>query len=146
MTRHIAYITRDSQKSMMMIEIWARTLPFVIIMASFLLVGCQYDSVPAACYEIEFVGKDNCRGGILVSVISQKQIGETLTYSDGKTYPNVIMVYSEVEPPSFTKGFVQIRDFDKNREIICPPNNNTISKVPTKMAVFWSEEPCRFPA
>ncbi len=130
----------------MNIEILPKSLPFIIIMASFLLFGCQEDTVPDTCYKIEVVGKDNCRGGILVSVNSRKQIGETLRYSDGKTYTNVIMVYSEVELPSFTNGFVQIRDLDKKRDIICPPNDNTLSEVPTKIATYWSEDPCRFPA
>ena len=127
---------------MMRIKIIPKNLPLLIAIASFLFSGCQYDTEPTKCFEIVVVGKDNCRGGILISVNSRKQIGKTITYSDGKTYTNVIMVYSEVSIPDFTYGFVQIRDFDKRRDINCPPNYNAVSEVPAKIATFWSEDPC----
>ncbi|RIW14554.1 hypothetical protein D0X99_13450 [Algoriphagus lacus] len=119
-------------------------LASIIAVASILVSGCQEYVSPTDCYEIEVVGEDKCRGGILVSVKSRKPIGETITYTDGKNYDNVILVFSEVEIPSFTKGYVQIRDFESKRDINCPPNYNTLVEVPAKVAVRWSEEPCRF--
>lgn len=115
---------------------------FLFAAVALTFFGCEYEESPTDCYKISVVGKDQCRGGMLVSVDSRKLIGETITYSDGKVYTNVILVYSEVEIPSFTKGFVQIRDFDRTREVNCPSNYKSVAEVPSKIASSWSEEPC----
>jgi hypothetical protein len=129
---------------MIRINLIRKTLLFAIASACILLSGCQGDTGPA-CLEVEMIGWDRCGGGWLVSVKSPARIGETISYYDGKTYSNVIKVFTLQTIPESSTGFIRIRDFDpKTDEIffrICLALYAPIP-APEKVAIFWSEEPC----
>lgn len=116
---------------------------FVIAVASVLLSSCQSDINPE-CLEVEKIGYDPCGGGLLVSVKSPVEIGETISYG-GNTYSNVIKVFTLLTIPESTTGFIRIRDFDsekdKNFFRICLHIYVPIP-APVKVATFWSENPC----
>lgn len=116
---------------------------FAIAIISVLLSSCQSDTDPA-CLEIEKIGYDPCGGGLLVSVKSPEEIGETIAY-DGNTYSNVIKVFTLETIPESTTGFIRIRDFDPDKDgnflRICFALYAPIP-APLKVATFWSEDPC----
>jgi hypothetical protein len=94
--------------------------------------------------EVERIGWDQCGGGWLVSVKSPVQIGESISY-DGKTYSNVIKVFTLETIPESLRGYIRIRDFDPNTDEnffgICLALYAPFP-VPEKVATFWSEVPC----
>jgi hypothetical protein len=123
-----------------------KILQFVFILSAILILGCQSDMEPNECYEIEVIGQDRCGGGLLVSVKNSKALGETITYYDGNSYSNVIRIFTLVSILESRIGFVRIRDFDPNED---EKNFARICQglyapypVPSKVATFWSEEPC----
>lgn len=131
---------------MITLNLIRNTLLFAIVTASILLSGCQSDMEPIDCYEIEVIGQDRCGGGLLVSVKNSKALGETITYYNGNSYSNVIRIFTLVSIPESRIGFVRIRDFDPNKD---EKNFARICQglyapypVPSKVATFWSEEPC----
>lgn len=90
-----------------------------------------------------------CTLGTLVSIKNSKKIGETIRYSDGKTYSNVVRIYSEVNIPNATRGYIQFREFDQENDGELRDSYATIClamfapyPVPTIVATFWSEDPC----
>lgn len=104
---------------------------------------------PLDCYEIEVLGGEQCTLGTLVSIKNSRNVGETIRYMDGKTYSNVVRIYSEVTIPTASKGFIRIREFDREKDSELEQNYATIClaiyapyPVPTKVATFWSEESC----
>ena len=118
-------------------------LLLTIILAGIMVSGCQSDTDPA-CLEVETIGVDPCGGGILVSVTSPNNIGETITY-DGDTYSNVVKVFTTLSIPGSTTAYIQFRDFDLGKDqqfygiclaIYAP------YPVPSKVATYWSETPC----
>ena len=121
-----------------------KILLFSIALVGSLLMGCQSDSDPA-CLEVEMIGLDRCGGGWLVSVKSPVEMGESISYYDGETYPNVIKVFTLETIPESTRGFIRIRDFDPKRDEnfygICLALYSPFP-VPSKVATFWIEEPC----
>lgn len=127
-------------------DLFRRTLQLVFILSAILISGCQSDIEPVDCYEIEVIGQDRCGGGLLVSVKNSKAFGETITYFDGNSYSNVIRIFTLVSIPESRIGFVRIRDFDPNED---EKNFARICQllyapypVLTKVATFWSEDPC----
>ncbi|GMQ28459.1 hypothetical protein [Algoriphagus confluentis] len=121
------------------------TLGKVFILFAILISGCQSEIEPADCYKIEVIGPDRCGGGLLVSVKNSRTLGESITYYDGNSYPNVIRLFTLVSVPESRIGFVRIRDFDptedENFSVICQ-GLYAPYPVPTKVATFWSEDPC----
>lgn len=122
---------------------------FAIAVASVLLSSCQSDTDPNGCYEIEVLGGEECTLGTLVSIKSSKNIGETIRYYDGQTYSNVVRIYSEVNIPNGTKGYIQFREFDRVKDLALEQSYATIClaifapyPVPTMVATFWSDDPC----
>ena len=122
-----------------------RTLHFVFILSAIFISGCQSDMEPVDCFEIEVIGSDRCGGGMLVSVKNSEGIGEAITYYDGTNFKNVIRVYTLNSIPESKTAFIQIREFDPRRDNdflrICQWLYAPFP-VPTKVATFWSEEPC----
>lgn len=95
------------------------------------------------------IGGEECTLGTLVSIKNSKNVGETIRYRDGKTYSNVVRIYSEVNIPNAKKGFIQFREFDREKDAALEQSYATIClaifapyPVPTMVATFWSEEPC----
>jgi hypothetical protein len=116
---------------------------YLYVFACIFLLGCQSDVDPV-CLEIEKIGVDPCGGGMLISVRSPDNIGETITYG-GVTYTNVVKVFSTLPIPSSTTSYIQFRDFDPEKDqqfygiclaIYAP------YPVPGKVATYWSEAPC----
>lgn len=131
---------------MLTTDLLHRTLHFAFVLCAILISGCQSDIDPNGCYEIEVIGQDRCGGGLLVSVKNSKAFGQSITYYDGNSHTNVIRVFTLVSIPESRIGFVRIRDFDPNTD---EKNFARICQwlyapfpVPTKVATFWSEEPC----
>lgn len=126
------------------INLVRKTLLFAIVTIGIQFSGCQSDIDPA-CLEVEMIGLDRCGGGWLVSVKSPVRIGETISYYDGKSYSNVIKVFTLETIPESSTVFIRIRDFepntDENFSGICLALYAPFP-VPTKVATFWSEEPC----
>jgi hypothetical protein len=134
---------------MIRINFIRKTLLFAIATACILLSGCQSDTDPNDCYEVEVLGGEPCTLGTLVSIKNSKNIGETIRYSDGKTYSNVVRIYSEVNIPNATRGYIQFREFDQENDRELRDSYAAIClailapyPVPTIVATFWSEEPC----
>lgn len=122
---------------------------FSIVLAGNLLSGCGSEPEPTDCFEIKVLGPEECTLGTLVSVKNSKNIGEAIQYSDGKMYPNVVRIYSEVPIPNSTSGFISLRDFDQEKDRALAERYATIClaifapyPVPTFVSTFWSEDPC----
>ena len=118
------------------------------VFTNVLFLSCHSDSDPA-CLEVEILGPEQCTLGTIASVKSKKKIGNTVRYLDGKTYSNVIRIYSEVPVLSSSKAFVLLRDFDPKADEQLANQYARIClaiyaplPVPTKVATFWSESPC----
>lgn len=115
-----------------------------------LFSGCKSEDFdPNGCFEIEVIGGEQCTLGTLVSIKNSEKVGETIRYYDGKSYSNVVRIYSEVTIPNATKGFIQFREFDGEKDGELRDSYATIClaifapyPVPTMVATFWSEAPC----
>jgi hypothetical protein len=124
------------------------SINLVFLLAVLAFVSCRDESEPS-CLEVEILGPEQCTLGTIVSVKSKKNIGETISYYDGRSYSNVIRIYSEVPISSAGKAFIQLRDFDPKGDEQLANQYATIClaifaplPVPTKVATFWSESPC----
>ena len=117
---------------------------FVFALACIIISGCESDIDPA-CLEVETIGIDRCGGGMLVSVKRPNGIGKTITYDDGKTYTNVVKVFTTLNIPVSTKSYIQFRDFDPEKDQqfygICLAIYAPFH-VPSKVATYWGESPC----
>ncbi|MDO8968118.1 MAG: hypothetical protein Q8S14_17560 [Algoriphagus sp.] len=134
---------------MLTTDLLHRTLHFAFILSAILISGCQSDMEPIDCYEIGVIGGEQCTLGTLVSIKNLKNVGETIQYYDGITYKNVVRIYSEVSIPRASKGFIQFREFDREKDRELRDSYAAIClailapyPVPTIVATFWSEEPC----